>query len=109
METDTLPKPPKAEVVEREHRRSTPDEARLLAGVGSRLTPEGLSFVGSFACHVYRSPLGADFVFLSQSSDLRRIPENVANLAIKQLARYLATAYGHRMPEKRGEKKDIIV
>lgn len=91
----------------RERRDGASDEARLLASVGERLTPDGLEYQGSFACHVYYKKLSNEFVFMNQSSDLTKVPEQVANEGIKECARALMIQYGRRPPKKIGQDNSI--
>lgn len=101
-----LKRPEQIGVKTRERIEGTNDEAKLLAAVGARLCPEGLEYAGSFASHIYYRKLAGEYVFYSQSADLRA-PEQIANEAVKELARKLMIQFGHRPPRKIGERNDI--
>lgn len=101
-----LQKPEQIGTKTRERREGTHEEAKLLAEVGERLKPEGLVYAGSFASHIYYRPLAGEYVFFSQSADLRA-PEQIANEAIKELARKLMIQFGRRPPKKIGESNEI--
>lgn len=105
-----LPKPekkPEPEVNHRERREHTTDEARLLKSVGERISPDGVKYVGSFASHIYKNDLSGEFLFFSQTTDLREVPELIGNKAIKELARALVIKYQGKVPKKVGERNDI--
>jgi hypothetical protein len=91
----------------RERLDGTRDEARLLSSVGERLKRDGMTYLGSFASHIYKHPISGEFFFLSQSTDLRSIPEIIANEAIKEQGRALMIKYGHKPPRKVGEAKGL--
>lgn len=91
----------------RERLEGTTDEAKLLSSVGERLCPEGLKYLGTFACHIYDRPLANEMVFMAQSTDLRAVPEIIANEAIKELARSLVIKYRGKVPKKIGEDNTI--
>lgn len=90
----------------RERREGTEEESKLLAAVGERLKPDSLVYAGSFASHIYYHPLAGEYIFMSQSADLRA-PEQIANEAIKELARKLMIQFGRKPPRKIGESNDI--
>lgn len=86
------------------------EEARLLASVGEKLGPDNMEYIGSFATHVYRTRFAveAKFVFVIQTTDLRKIPEKYAQDAVNETARTLARIYGHKPAKRVGEKREDI-
>lgn len=106
MSIEGLNKPEQLGTKTRERVIGTEEESKLLAAVGERLKPEGLTYAGSFASHIYYRPLAGEYIFLSQSADLRA-PEQIANEAVKELARKLMIQFGHKPPRKIGESNDI--
>lgn len=104
-----LPKPQKKfGDIEREVRNDAQPEAKLLNSVGAKLKPDGVDYLGSFAAHIYFKPLSNDYFFMSQSTDLRHVPEYIANEATKELGRALMIKYRGKAPRKLGDKLDIV-
>jgi hypothetical protein len=104
-----LPKSTIREVKSREVRTDTTDEANLLSAVGEKLRPEGLTYLGAMCSHVYRNPLSGEYFTLSQATDLRKIPEKVAQHGVRELVRAVLTKFGHMPPAKRGDVKETFV
>ncbi|HUR98676.1 MAG TPA: hypothetical protein VMZ26_11480 [Pyrinomonadaceae bacterium] len=91
------------EIYEKQLRNGN-SEAKLLAQVGERICPEGLTYVGSFAVHIYERKLASQLHFQAQTAGLANVPsEQIALMAYNELGKALALAYGHRPPSKRND------
>lgn len=83
---------------------NAPDSISALEVIGRRFEGlDGKKYLGSFAVHVFDVPSVIDrrtFVFYSQSTDVRQVPENVALEAIKEMSRSIMIRYGRKPPRK---------
>lgn len=65
---------------------------------------DGKVYVASLAVHIYALPNAAngksEFICLSQSSELLKLPEAIALHAVKELGRAIMTRYGRKPPRK---------
>ena len=103
-----LPKPekPKELVTERVTRPDS-GQAKLLAQVGQRLTPDSHVYIGSYACHIYKHIFASgEMVYITHTNNVSYIPELVINRSIKELGRKLMTLFGHKPPRKRSDIRD---
>jgi len=90
--------------VERETRYQKDHPATLaLKRVGRNLTPDGNELIGSVALHFYIHKLSPISTHVIQITEFDKIPENVAQHALRELQNRIMKMYGHKMPRKRFE------
>ena len=99
-----LPKPEGLvpEVRERETISSEGSSGALEAIGKAHEGMDGKKYIGSYAVHLYTTPksmLGTiENVWLIQSTDLTRVPEQNLLLTIRELGRALMKRFGHKPP-----------
>lgn len=103
-----LPKPPPApEVRERDTLRSEGSSGALEA-IGKRHEGmDGKRYLGSFAVHIYevdKISASKEYVYAFHSTDLSKIPENIAAMSLPELGKAVMVRYGRKIPAKTTDK-----
>ena len=90
---------------------NSPDARSALEDIGERFAGlDGKRYLGTMCVHVYDIPSVIDkmtYLFYSQSTDLRKVPENVALEAIKEMSRSIMIRYGRKPPRKTTDSQII--
>jgi|SRR3990172_10335481 len=95
------------DIIERET-KCDPEAISELAFLGKRHEGlDGKKYLTSFAVHVYVSEriTHTEFIFFTQTADLRQLPENIAQEAVKELTRALMKRYGRKPARKTTDGK----
>ena len=93
---------PETQVVSRSTERGQKNASKLLEKVGNRLSPDGTSYMASFACHIYKNYSNDDPLIITQLTPFSKIPQQIVDHALRELTLRLLEIYGHSAPAKRG-------
>lgn len=97
---NTFPKPDRTVAIEQETIAGISEENKKLRGLGEQLGPDGLEYIGSIACHIYRrNKLDGTFnteVRTQTCLDAHAVKEEVS-FALYTTSTSIAAKYGRQL------------
>lgn len=95
--------------IENEKLAPDPWAARLIKDVGETMKPTGMSYIGSFATHIYESEFGREIALKHHHKFVKPTSEKVVSMAVKDAAIHLMSAvFGRHKPrtlDRRDKRK----